>query len=160
MVSGPGGSDGLADDEGDRLGEGLMDGDALDDGDRLADALELGLGLNEGDSEALGDCDADGLTDADGLGDELALAEGDTDADALIDGEPIAATSISVQTLTPLVAPLVENVCTQNSYTPSAFAGHTKVSSLFASGANCTGESVCTPPGSVTYNRARCPPGA
>lgn len=146
----PAGPDGLADDDGDVLADGLMDALTDDDGDTLADSLELGLGLKLGDSDALGDCDAEGLIDADGLGDALSLAEGDNDADGLSDGEPIAATLISAHTLTSLVAPRVENVCTQNSYSPTPLAGHWNVASLFASGTSRSGDSVCTPPGSVT----------
>lgn len=114
IVSGPGGSEGEADEDGDVLAEGLMDADADDDGDTLAETLALGLGLNDGDRDALGDCDADGLIDALGLGDELTLADGETDAEGDGDGEPIALTSIVAHTFTPLVAPRVENVCTQN----------------------------------------------
>jgi hypothetical protein len=87
----------------------------------------------------------------------LALAEGETDrdADALIEGETdgdidAPVTLISAQILTPLVALLTENDCTQKTYVPVVSAGHLNVASSLASGASLIGDKVCSPPGSVT----------
>jgi hypothetical protein len=129
-------------------------------GGALGLADELGLTDELGETDALADDEADGerLTLLDGLSDGLTLGLTDADGDAL--GEPITATAISAHTFTPLVASRSENVWTQNSYGPTARAGHVNVASLLASGASLSGESVCTPPGSVTQMRAYCPPGA
>lgn len=152
---------GLAEDEGEVLADGEMDAEGDWDADGLAEAE--GDSDDEGETDAEADGDSlgliDGDTDADG--DTEADGEGDTDADGDSDGEPIAATSIVAHTFTPLVASLnSENVWTQNSYSPTASAGQRNRASLSASGVNLAGESVCTPPGSVTYSRAYCPPGA
>lgn len=146
-VDAEGESDAEAEAEGERDAEGLSDGDA----EALIDALTLDdgdtLGLMDGDSEDEGESEAEG----DGL----------TDADGLTDGEPIAPTAMLAHTFTPLVASLkVEKVWTQNSYSPTASAGHRNRASLSVSGNSLAGERVCTPPGSVTYNLAYCPPGA
>jgi len=149
--------------------------------DVLGDADELGDCEWLGDTEALGDVDADGLTDplgltegealglklglrlglADELGDTLELVDGDVEADgdcdALGDWLKLAA-EIDAHTLVPLVVPVSEYVCTQNSYAPAVSAGHVNSALLLLSGLSTSGLNVCTPAGSVTYTRAYWPP--
>lgn len=97
-------------------------------GDTLALLLELtellGEVEEEGDCELLGEVELLGLTDA--LGDTLGDCDADglRDALGLVEGEPIALTAISAHTFTPFVTPCREKVCTQNSYVPTANAGH------------------------------------
>lgn len=132
---------------------------ALGDADELGDKLALGETDEEGVGLIEGLVDELGLIDPDGLGELLTLADGLSEADGEGEGEPISAIAISAHTFTPFVASRSEKVCTQNSYVPAASAGHVKVASLLVSGASRNGESVCTPPGSVTQMRAYCPPG-
>lgn len=156
IVSGPGGALGLADELGLTLGEGemLALGDCEADGER--DALPDAEGLNEGDTEAEGLMLALGLIDDDGLMLGDTDDEGETLADGLTEND---AAPIDAHTFTPLVAFLtMENVWIQNSYVPLSPAGQMNSALLSASGSSLSGDNVSTPPGSVTYTRAYCPP--
>jgi hypothetical protein len=128
-------ADGLIDGLTDALGETDADTELDGDTDRLADAD------GEGDS----DTDEDGLTLA--LGETEGDGEGDVDADGLIDGLDA---EIDSHTLTPLVTPVSEYVWMQKVYDPGISAGQLNSALLSASGASRIGDSVSTPPGSVT----------